>query len=91
MENYRLLNTDSADGQAMMMLMLVGDPRCPIKIGDRVEKLAHSDVDTHEVGDQGEVIGSCYADPLGSAYLVHFDKDPEEIITFIIGEKVKKI
>lgn len=89
MKHYREIIDPHKD--AMIAKMLEGDSRCTFKINDRVEKCftIHKDDDIHRIGETATIKGSCFADQLGAAYLVHFDNDPEEMITFIMEQKLK--
>lgn len=76
------------------------DKYCPIKIGDKVVKTALDPEDQevlHPIGEKGIVRGNLHVpsedvpDNLKSAYFVQFESDPEDTVTFIIGDKIEKI
>lgn len=70
-------------------IMLAGDPKCSLKKEDRIYKSAAEKSDHHDMGKLGTVKGSFKAGDQ-ETYLVHFDGDPEEQLTFIIGDKITK-
>lgn len=74
----------------MLDLFYKGDDRCPIKIGDTVEKVwSNNGKELHKLGDKGKVVGSIFHEEIGAMYLVEFPNDPAP--TFIIGAKINKV
>jgi hypothetical protein len=73
---------------AILELLHSGDPRCKIKLGQRVKKVVREDKDVHFEQDQGVVTGSVSMNGV-DAYLVRFDNDTAE--TFIVGAKIAQV
>lgn len=80
------------EAQRIVAEMQKGDPRCPIPIGTRVKKIDRGDTsDLHKTGHAGVVFGSKMANNGMPVYLVHFDGDPEHIMSFIIATGIEPI
>ena len=76
--------------------MLVGDSRCPIAIGARIEKINAEEGDMTYNGHKGYVRGNIYLDDYDmSAYLVEWDKmlpsAQDNPFIFVIEGRIKQI
>lgn len=67
-----------------------GDPACAIPVKTRVRKSFRESKDLHFEDDLGTVEGSIQINGQ-DCYLVHFDNDAEQAVTFILGYKIEKI
>ena len=67
------------------------DERCAHQKGDRVIKIIEDGPgqDLHKVGDIGTVVSNLYTES-GTGYIVHFDRDPDHVLTFIVGIKIEE-
>jgi hypothetical protein len=75
--------------QVLLDVLLAGDDRCPIKIGQRVMKVNSEKGDLNPNGTKGIVIGNLYTDVPGIGYYVRFDDKPFPI--FCVEKKVQLI
>lgn len=80
----------SREDQEQFIFMMTQFLNCEWKEGDRVRKIAGEEEDHHKVGDEGVLLGGANVGDQ-EAYLVEFDNDGPQTMTFILKEKLEKI
>lgn len=76
--------------RVLLDLMQKGDARAKYAIGTPIEKVDGETQDHHMTGTKGIVKGNIHSEE-GDAYLVHFERDAEHVLTFIIDKKIKEV
>jgi len=69
---------------------IVGNPECKMSIGDRVIKINSEEGDLHTDGEEATIVGN-YKKWDMEVYLIHYDNDAKDHVTFVSGERLIKI